>query len=60
MDVWTGVGVFLAGAATGAVTTVIFYTAQIRTLKNLLETLAHNRHTDSHSKLDSREDRKSA
>jgi len=56
----TALGVFLLGAAVGAVTTAIFYLAQIRSLRNLLETLARKDRSDLPCDAPSSETRKSA
>jgi hypothetical protein len=42
MDRWIALGIFLLGAAVGALTTVAFYAGQIRHLRNRSETAFHD------------------
>lgn len=60
MDPWTALGIFIFGAAAGAVTTMIFYSAQMRMLRRLLETLAPKTQTGLPGDVGSSERRKSA
>jgi len=40
MHVWSALGIFLLGTGAGAITTAAYYSAQIRELKRLIDSLS--------------------